>query len=87
MSKAPVTQEGSLTSSRRYFRGGTGKAQNPMAMIIVDLRQLELTPQQGNDLREKVNELILRELESMGLDLSARSSHDLGKSVLGFSIE
>jgi hypothetical protein len=79
--------EGSPASSDGYFRAGTGKAQNQMAMLIVDLRKLELTAQQGNDLREKLNELILSELEKMGIDLSARSSHDLSKSVLGFTIE
>jgi hypothetical protein len=78
---------GSVATDAGYFRAGTAKAQNPMAMLIVDLRQLELSAQQGNDLREKVNELILKELERMGIDLSARSSHDLSKSVLGFTIE
>lgn len=77
----------SNASSRDYFSSGTRAPVQTASMLIVDLRQLELTPEQGNALREKVSQLILKELESMGVDLSARSSHDFGKSVIGFSIE
>ena len=72
---------------RDYFSSGTRSPLATASMLIVDFRQLELTPEQGSFLREKVSQLILKELEGMGVDLSARSSHDLGKSVLGFSIE
>lgn len=87
MSTESKVPENSANPSNRYFRAGTGRAVNTPSMLIVDLRQLELTSQQGNELREKINELILKELDNMGVDLSTRSSHDLSKSVLGFIIE
>lgn len=87
MSKLSGKNNPPESSRGAYFSNGTQSPKNSLAMLIFDLSQLELSSQQGNELREKVNELIISELQRMGVDLSARSSHDLSKSVLGLRIE
>lgn len=87
MSDTSAPKKGSDHASSTYFAEGTAAPVKAVSMLIVDLRQLELTPKQGAELQQKVSQLIVKELEGMGVDLSACSSHDLSKSVIGFSIE
>lgn len=71
-----------------FFQGGmVPPEQNFAAMIIMDLRSLRLTPDQGKELESDLREYLLKRLHEMNVDLADRSYIDLNSSVFGISIE
>jgi hypothetical protein len=85
-SKRPASK---LTNRDGYFRQGHVDAAelNTTALLVVDLRKLGLTKDQGQKLEEAVRDFVTDKLQEMGHDLSKRSAFDLSASVIGFAMD
>jgi hypothetical protein len=72
-----------------FFQGGMMPAteQNITALIIMDLRSLRLTKEQGEKLEGEMREFLMTRLESMKVDLTDRSAISLSTAVRGIAIE
>lgn len=71
------------------FQGGMMPAtsQDIAAMIIIDLRSLKLTTDQGKRLEAELREVLFDRLDRMGVSLKERSAIDLSSAVFGLSID
>ncbi len=81
-SRKPVPLDG-------FFKGGMMPAteQNITALIILDIRNLRLTKDQGRQLEGEIREFMLKRLEYMKIDLKDRSAISLDTAVHGIAIE
>ena len=72
-----------------FFQGGMMPAteQNVTAMIILDVRSLRLTKEQGAQLESEMREYLLKRLKSMKVNLKDRSAISLHTAVHGIAIE
>ena len=72
----------------KFFRGGMMPAapKDLAALIIIDIRSLGLSADQGRELEENVREYIFEKLERHA-DLKERTAIDLSNSVFGIVIE
>lgn len=69
------------------FPGGLQPAvRDVAALIVVDIRSLNLSADVGRELEASIREFIFEQLESHA-DLSDRSAIDLSSSVFGIAIE
>ena len=85
-SKSPAAVS---TSRDGYFRQGHVEAQEmaTTALLVVDLRTLGLSKEQGQQLEEAVRDFVTDQVEQMGYDLSDKSAFDLGGSTVGFALD
>jgi hypothetical protein len=74
-----------------FFQGGLMPAapSDVAALIVLDIRSLNLSAEQGRELESAVREFVFDQLEKRysGVDLSDRSAIDLSSSVFGIAIE
>ena len=90
-----MDENASLPPSRKhkapagFFQGGMMPAteQNVTALLVLDLRSLGLTTQQGKQLEKEVREFVFQRLHTMKVNLENRSAIDLSTSVFGIAID
>jgi hypothetical protein len=73
----------------KLFRGGMMPATptDMTALILIDIRSLKLSAQEGKKLEAAIREFLFQELERQKIDLKDRSAIDLSSSVFGVAIE
>jgi hypothetical protein len=71
-----------------FFRGGMmpDEPRDLAALIVIDIRSLGLTADQGRELEESIREHIFERIERH-TDLKERSAINLSGSVFGIAIE
>ena len=73
------------------FRGGmmpVDPGRNVAALIVIDIRSLGLTAEQGQEIENEIREVIFDKLEKHpAADVADRSAIDLSGSVFGVAIE
>ena len=75
---------------RGFFQGGMMPAapRDVAALIIIDIRSLNLSAEAGRELEGRIRDTIFEHLESHpDVDLSNRSALDLSNSVFGIAVE
>lgn len=73
---------------KNFFRGGMMPAapRDVAALIVIDIRSLNLSSSEGRELEASVREYIFSELGKR-TDLKDRTAIDLSNSVFGVAIE